>query len=99
MSCNIPPSYGRPLLEPLEARLLLDGGPLLGDINGDGKVDGGDLALWQQNYDPLGSAGKEVEALPGPGALLSVLAAIGGLALLRRCRRLSRRNKAKGIRK
>jgi len=25
-----------------------------GDANGDGKIDGGDLALWQQNYDPLG---------------------------------------------
>ena len=25
-----------------------------GDANGDGQVDGGDLALWQQNYDPLG---------------------------------------------
>ena len=24
------------------------------DINVDGKVDGGDLAIWQQNYDPLG---------------------------------------------
>ena len=26
-----------------------------GDANGDGKIDGADLALWQQNYDPLGS--------------------------------------------
>jgi alkaline phosphatase len=25
-----------------------------GDANGDRKVDGADLALWQQNYDPLG---------------------------------------------
>jgi len=25
-----------------------------GDANDDGKIDGGDLALWQQNYDPLG---------------------------------------------
>ena len=25
------------------------------DLNGDGKVDGGDLAIWQQNYDPLGT--------------------------------------------
>jgi hypothetical protein len=25
-----------------------------GDANGDGKVDGGDLAIWQQHYDPLG---------------------------------------------
>jgi len=24
------------------------------DANGDGKVDGGDLAIWQQHYDPLG---------------------------------------------
>jgi hypothetical protein len=30
-----------------------DPGPLPGDANGDGKVDGGDLAIWQQNYDPL----------------------------------------------
>jgi hypothetical protein len=28
-----------------------------GDANGDGKIDGADLALWQQNYDPLGSNG------------------------------------------
>ena len=27
---------------------------LPGDANHDGKVDGGDLAVWQQNYDPLG---------------------------------------------
>ena len=26
-----------------------------GDANGDGKIDGADLALWQQNYDPLGA--------------------------------------------
>jgi hypothetical protein len=25
-----------------------------GDANGDGKIDGGDLSAWQQNYDPLG---------------------------------------------
>lgn len=25
-----------------------------GDITGDGKVDGHDLAIWQQEYDPLG---------------------------------------------
>ena len=25
-----------------------------GDANWDGKVDGGDLSIWQQNYDPLG---------------------------------------------
>lgn len=34
-----------------------DPGPLPGDANDDGKVDGGDLALWQQNYDPLGLNG------------------------------------------
>ncbi|MGB2754666.1 MAG: dockerin type I domain-containing protein [Phycisphaerae bacterium] len=26
----------------------------LGDANGDGKIDGTDLALWQQHYNPLG---------------------------------------------
>ena len=26
-----------------------------GDANGDGLVDGGDLAIWQQNYDPRGT--------------------------------------------
>jgi hypothetical protein len=31
-------------------------GPIPGDANGDGKIDGGDLAIWQQNYDPLGTA-------------------------------------------
>ena len=30
-------------------------GPIPGDSNNDGKVDGGDLAIWQQNYDPLGT--------------------------------------------
>jgi hypothetical protein len=30
-------------------------GPIPGDANGDGKVDGGDLAIWQQHYDPLGA--------------------------------------------
>ena len=29
-------------------------GPLPGDANRDGKVDGADLAIWQENYDPLG---------------------------------------------
>ena len=28
--------------------------PVAGDANGDGKVDGTDLAVWQLNYDPLG---------------------------------------------
>jgi hypothetical protein len=32
------------------------GGFGAGDFNADGKIDGGDLALWQQNYDPLGVA-------------------------------------------
>jgi len=26
-----------------------------GDADGDGKVDGADLAIWQQHYDPLGN--------------------------------------------
>jgi hypothetical protein len=34
----------------------VEAGPIPGDANGDGKVDGGDLAIWQQNYDPLGVA-------------------------------------------
>ncbi len=29
--------------------------PVTGDANGDGKVDGADLAIWQQHYDPLGT--------------------------------------------
>jgi hypothetical protein len=28
-----------------------------GDANEDGKIDGADLAIWQQNYDPLGLKG------------------------------------------
>jgi hypothetical protein len=36
-------------------------GRLPGDANGDGKVDGGDLAIWQQHYNPLSGGG-------GPGA-------------------------------
>ena len=30
-------------------------GGIPGDATGEGKVDGADLALWQQNYDPLGA--------------------------------------------
>jgi len=30
-------------------------GPIPGDANDDGKIDGGDLAIWQQNYDPIGT--------------------------------------------
>jgi len=33
---------------------FFDPGRVPGDANGDGKVDGGDLAAWQQHYDPLG---------------------------------------------
>ena len=31
--------------------------PTPGDANFDGKVDGNDLGIWQQNYDPLGTNG------------------------------------------
>jgi hypothetical protein len=37
------------------------GGPVPGDANGDGKVDGGDLAIWQQNYDPIGGGNNTFE--------------------------------------
>ena len=36
-------------------------GPIPGDANGDGKVDGSDLAIWQQNYDPLGTVANTFE--------------------------------------
>jgi probable HAF family extracellular repeat protein len=36
------------LLTPIEEQIP-------GDANADGKVDGGDLAIWQQHYDPLGT--------------------------------------------
>ena len=46
----------RPLMEPLEPRLLLSGvGVLPGDANGDGVVDGADYTAWADNYDPNGS--------------------------------------------
>ncbi len=35
----------------------------MGDFDGDGKIDGSDLALWQLNYDPVGS-GDIVESAP-----------------------------------
>src|SRR3990172_8094695 len=57
MARSASPSDVRPRMEPLEPRLLLDVSPLSGDINADGKVDGGDLAIWQQNYDPTGASG------------------------------------------
>lgn len=34
---------------------------LPGDANGDGKVDGGDLSVWQMNYSPVGSPGITLE--------------------------------------
>ena len=36
---------------------IVDAAPTPGDANGDGKIDGADLAAWQQNYDPLGVNG------------------------------------------
>jgi len=33
----------------------VEGVTIPGDANGDGKVDGADLGIWQQNYDPLGT--------------------------------------------
>ena len=44
-----------------------------GDASGDGKVDGSDLALWQQNYDRVGMGGPpSVGAFPS-GVTLSEL--------------------------
>ena len=45
-------AYGRPVAS------YLVKASLPGDCNGDGKVDGTDLALWQQHYDSLGLNGE-----------------------------------------
>jgi serine protease len=45
------------LLNAAAALALVADFPHPGDANRDGKVDGGDLSLWQQFYDPLGLAG------------------------------------------
>jgi hypothetical protein len=51
----------------------------MGDWNEDGLVDSADLALWQQNYDPVGHT-------PEPATL--ALLALGRLVvLMRRCKR------------
>jgi hypothetical protein len=44
--------YG--LLNATKALRLAQRWPVPGDANTDGKVDGADLAIWQERYDPLG---------------------------------------------
>jgi hypothetical protein len=41
-------------LPPFASATALLPEPVPGDANGDSRVDGGDLAIWQVNYDPLG---------------------------------------------
>ena len=50
---------------------------LPGDANGNWKVDGSDLALWQQNYDPIGPG--LGETVPEPTTML--LLGTGALCL------------------
>ena len=43
------------VLNEIEFDANAGGDDIPGDATGEGKVDGADLALWQQNYDPLGT--------------------------------------------
>ena len=56
------------------------------DFNEDGKIDGGDLAIWQQNYDPIGPGGMDGTAsIPEPATL--TLIALMIVPVLGRARR------------
>ena len=66
----------KPTFEPLEPRLLLDAATHV--------FDGADLALWQQNYAPLGYTGLTAD-VPEPATL--ALLTLGGLAVFARQKR------------
>ena len=63
---------------PYGERTIFSHGYKFGDFNNEGKVDGSDLALWQQNYDPVGSgdiaAGSGDESAPVGGLALGPIA-------------------------
>jgi hypothetical protein len=47
-------SVGSELYDNSDVGISISLGVIPGDANADGKIDGADLAIWQQNYDPLG---------------------------------------------
>jgi len=84
----IPPTWpaGSRTLDPLgENQNTFD----MGDWSGDGLIDSADLALWQQNYDPIGGSVLVAHA-PEPATLFVMTAA--GLPLL-----LKRKRKSRGL--
>ncbi|MDP7162778.1 MAG: PEP-CTERM sorting domain-containing protein [Phycisphaerae bacterium] len=56
----------------------------MADWNDDGLIDSAGLALWQQNYDPIGPGGLGAAHVPEPTTL--AMLALGGLVMLRRRR-------------
>ncbi|HUU84061.1 MAG TPA: CARDB domain-containing protein [Phycisphaerae bacterium] len=50
LASTVHDDYGNPMADDYEFTFHV----LKCDANGDAKVDGGDLAIWQQHYDPLG---------------------------------------------
>ncbi|MEM6798765.1 MAG: PEP-CTERM sorting domain-containing protein, partial [Planctomycetota bacterium] len=57
---------------------------LAADGNGNGIVDGGDYAVWRNNYELVAAASSFAAAAPEPSAFALVVTAVGGLAGRRR---------------
>jgi len=70
-----------------------------GDGNYDGKVDSADLALWQQNHDPIGTLNVTAAHVPEPATLFVMTAAALPLLLRRRRNRGRNPELASGLRR
>lgn len=57
-----------------------------GDTNGDGKVDGADIPIWENNYGTLASVVAPITAVPEPGTLTSLVCGLFFFVLGRRQR-------------